>query len=79
MILVERSDGLEENLDTTSEQHGELEAECQDSCETHVSVTPPQQLRIRAQSASPESPSRRREVDVESLSSGRVFTRANTQ
>ncbi len=81
MIIVERSDDFPEDPDpdTTLQHDGEVGAEGQDSYGTHVSITPLQQLRIRAHSVSPESPSRRREVGGDFVSVERPFRRVNTQ
>ena len=79
MILIERSDDIHENPDSTSPNPSRFGAgEEQDSCETHVSVTPPQQLRIRGQSVSPESPTRWGKVDGELVLPGRAFRRVKT-
>ncbi len=81
MILVERSDDIHENPDTASPHPSRSGVGEQDSCETHISVTPPQ-MRIRGRSVSHESPTRWGKVDGELELPGkipeRVFRRVKT-
>lgn len=79
MIVIERSDDITGNRDPTVPHQRRPPGEGQDSFGSHVSVTPPQQLRIRAQSVSPESPARRAAGNEKGVPSGRVFRRVNTQ
>lgn len=79
MIVIERSDDVDGTRDATLPHHGRPTKEGQVSFGSHVSVTPPQQRRIRAQSVSPESPARRAAGSKEEVPSGRVLRRVNTQ
>lgn len=60
-MIIAKSDDIDpDNPSTTSKVPGIQAEEGQDSCETHVTDSPPRcQLRVRARSVSPESPERR--------------------
>jgi hypothetical protein len=81
MIIIERSDDSQHNPCATLKSHGIITAgEDQNSCETHVSESPPRHLRIRARSESPESPPPGADASGPALGvSQRVFRRVNTQ
>jgi hypothetical protein len=80
MLIIERSDDIHEYPDTTSNSHGIAPEEGQDSCVTHVTDSPQQQLRIRVGSVSPETPPcRSLDVTDGPPLAPRLFRRFNTQ
>jgi hypothetical protein len=80
LINIERSDDSQHDPGASLKHHGIITAgEDQNSCETHVSESPPRYLRIRARSESPESPTGANASGPALGVSQRVFRRVNTQ
>ncbi|KAK4099691.1 hypothetical protein N658DRAFT_429261 [Parathielavia hyrcaniae] len=56
LLIIDESDGTQDNPGPASDGRGTAAGEGQDSCESHVTDSPQRQVRIRARSAPPESP-----------------------